>query len=158
MEENEQTVREATEESFDELIRGKHREAFAEKLRSVLSRQAQAQAKYLAYQRLRLQEEQAKRDYPALSLDKELDDAQFVRLLQSGVGLKTAYEAVHHRELLEQQAEKRAEELQKLAQRPAENAMGSQAAAQTAVEPAALSARERRQLRRRAEKGERITF
>ena len=159
MEENERTEQAAhSEESFDELIQGRHREAFAAKLREILSRQAQAQKQYLDYQRLRLQEAQARQEHPELSLCDELENADFVRLLQSGVGLKTAYEAVHHRELLERQAEQRLEELQKLARRPVENAVADAAAAKTEPDVAHLSARERRALRRRAERGEKITF
>ena len=146
------------EESFDALIRGRYREAFAAKLREVLGRQAQAQRSYLAYQRLRVQEAQARGEHPSLSLEAELDNPDFIRLLQSGVGLKTAYEAIHHRELMEAQAASRAQTQRQLQKRPVENALGETAAIRSAVEPAAMSAKERRQLRRRAERGERITF
>ena len=148
----------APEESFDALIGGKYRAAFAAKLRGILQRQAQAQRAYLEYQRLRVQEAQAQGEHPQLRLADELDNADFVRLLQSGVSLKTAYEAVHHRDLLEQQAASRLEALRKAAQRPEENALGGGASTRTAVDPGAMSARERRQLRRRAERGERIEF
>lgn len=146
------------DEDFDALIRGKYRDAFAAKLKGILQRQAQAQREYLDYQRLLVQEAQARDEHPELKLMQELDNAEFVRLLRSGVGLKTAYEAIHHRQLLKRQAETRMDALQRLAQRPVESALDEQAPTQTVLEPAALSAKERRQLRRRAERGEKIVF
>lgn len=107
---------------------------------------------------------EARRVYPQFRLRQELGSRRFAELLFRGVDAKTAYEAVHHEEMLRAAmgyGVRRASE--KLArarmERPAENGSGSQSVAVSRRDPARLSPEEREDIRRRVlERGERVRF
>ena len=115
--------------------------------------------------RLARQAEAAKERYPDFDLAREMENPVFARLTAPGVGIdpETAYEVVHGRNLRRQQ---RSEDIRRITRavasgslRPDENALtGSQAAPGIATDPRNLSPQARRDIRRRVEKGERVTF
>ena len=141
-------------QSFQELIRGKDREDYLQALSEALSAQARETDRYLAYRDLLVKAEAVRTRYPDFDLDRELENPQFARLLNSGVEPRTAYEVVHHEELTG-----RAARLAENAARPQENGLGSGSlAAVTKPDPRSLTRQERRALRRRAARGEEIVW
>ncbi len=104
--------------------------------------------------------------YPDFDIFSEAKNPSFVSLLQNGIDVKTAYEVVHHAELVSKaaqeaakEAEKRtAEAIRQRAQRPAENGLSSASSAIIKNNVSSLSAKEREEIARRAARGERITF
>ena len=141
-------------ESFQELIRGKYREDYLQALGEALAAQARETDRYLAYRELQRQAERLEAEYPDFDLDRELENPAFVRLLNSAVDVRTAYEVVHHRELSRREAQ-----LARNAARPQENGLGgAPAAAVTKPDPRQLTRAERRALRRRAARGEEIVW
>jgi len=117
------------------------------------------------FTRLARQAQAAKERYPDFDLSREMENPVFARLTAPGVGIdpETAYEVVHGRSLRTLQ---RHEDIRRIAHavasgslRPDENAlMGSQAAPGIATDPRNLSPQARQDIRRRVEKGERVTF
>lgn len=115
--------------------------------------------------RLNRQAEALKEQYPGFDLAKEMQDPTFARLTAPGVDIDpgTAYEIVHRRSLdkARQQAE-----LQKAAKavvsgsfRPSESALaGTHISVPVRTDPRNLSSDDLRDIRRRVERGERVTF
>ena len=110
--------------------------------------------------------ERLKETYPEFNIVEESKNASFVSLVKSGIDVKTAYEAVHHNELVSKAAEaaarnaeiKAAETIRQRAMRPAENGLSSQSSAIIKNDVSKLSAVERAEIARRVSRGERITF
>ena len=141
-------------EEVQRLIHGKYREAYVEHVGRLLAAQAQDFRRYQAYRDLRREAEALEREYPEFRLEPELGDPRLVRLLDAGVDLRTAYEVLHRKEL------DRAKEARSRSEaHPLENGLaGASQAAVTRPDPKALTAKERRQLRRRAARGEEIVW
>ena len=146
--------RKEQDQDFQTLIQGKYREDYLQALGQALSAQARETRRYLAYRELQHRLEGVKARYPDFDLDREAENPEFLRLVENAVDPKTAYEVVHHGDLVRE-----AECLAKNAARPVENglAVGSQATVYRA-DPKALTRQERRQLRRRAARGEEIIW
>lgn len=141
-------------EDFQSLIRGKYREEYLRHAAALLAEQAEQTNRYLAYRELQRQAEALRQSYPDFDLNRELEDPVFVRLIRNQVDLAAAYEVVHRRELAE--AEARRERMRK---HPPENGLSRAASpAILQADPRALSREERKQLRRRAAKGEEIVW
>lgn len=112
------------------------------------------------------QAEQAKHSFPNLDLGEELKNPQFIKLLQDGVGVETAYFAMHHRELVPQAMQYTAKAVeQKLANkviangaRPQENGISSQASVVVKSDVSQLSKADRAEIIRRVARGEKIKF
>lgn len=112
------------------------------------------------------QAEQAKKSFPNLDLGEELKNPQFIKLLQDGVGVETAYFAMHHRELVPQAMQYTAKAVeQKLTNkviangaRPTENGVASQASAIVKSDVSQLSKADRAEIIRRVARGEKIKF
>ena len=112
------------------------------------------------------QGEKTKAVYPSFDLRAELQNPQFVNLLRSNVDVRTAYEVLHKDEIIPaamQFAAKTAE--QKLANkiiaggaRPTENGNSSQGAAVVKDDVASLSRADRKEIIRRVQRGEKISF
>lgn len=109
--------------------------------------------------------EKLKEIYPSFNIEAELADERFAALLRTpGIDMRTAYEVVHHDEILPaamQFAAKKAEE--KVANsvaanrgRPAENGAGETAGIISKVSVAQLTRQQREDLAKRAARGERI--
>ena len=109
-----------------------------------------------------------KETYPGLELMGEFENPQFVRLLDSGVGVKAAYQAVHFDELMSGALQYTAEQAKKKIMdgvrangaRPTENGTKGGAAGRERLDVTKLTKEQRRELAERAIRNpdERITF
>ena len=123
-----------------------------------------------SFRRLLAEGEHLRQLYPGLDLGAELANPRFAALLASlertgaPEPLRMAYEATHHDQILggvvryavERTAAQIAEGVRSGALRPAEN--GGTAASDTRLDPGNLTADQRRDIRQRVMRGERITF
>ena len=106
--------------------------------------------------------EEAKKLYPSLNLDREFENPVFRRLMVSGVPVVSAYELIHRDEvnlMLVERAVKQAEKrisaaIQSGAARPNEN--GASSALQTETDPRRLSKADRKDIKDRVARGERV--
>lgn len=117
------------------------------------------------YERLLRSARAARRTYPQLDLREELRSPRFADMVLRGVDVKTAYEAVHHEEMLRSAmgygVQKAAEKLSRarITGRPAENGAESQSASVERLDPRHMTAEERAEIRRRVlERGEKVWF
>lgn len=107
-----------------------------------------------------------KESYPDFDIFSEAKNPSFVSLIQSGIDVRTAYEAVHHndivrmaRETAAREAEiKVAESIRQKASRPAENGLSSKSSAIFANGVSSLTPKEREDIAKRAARGEKISF
>lgn len=128
-----------------------------------LERKAREEAEY---QRLLAQHEQVTQIYPTFNIDAELTNPQFESLVRNGIDLKTAYEVVHHNEILPQAmkfaSDKAKEDVAKTIasgqQRPSELAAGMNDSPVSHIDVKALTREQRDELNRRALAGERIVL
>ena len=119
------------------------------------------------------QGERVKEMYPDFNLESEMDNPQFGRLLQTLQGsgfpdaVRTAYETVHKDEIMggamrysvQKAREKLTNSVQANMARPTENGIASTSTANVgAIDPSRLTKAQIDDLKRRAERGERITF
>ena len=103
---------------------------------------------------------------PDFDFSRESANEDFARLLAAGLPVETAYEIVHRDELLESGMRYAARETERrllgaLAARggrPGENALSSGSAALVKSDPRSMTKAERREIARRAMRGEKITF
>lgn len=104
--------------------------------------------------------------YPNLDLYTELGNKDFVKMLELGVPMKQAYEAIHHDDLLRsavsiatQKTKKQTEDTIKAGtNRVRENGLSSQAASQTTVNVDNLTGKDIMAILKKVENGEKITF
>lgn len=100
--------------------------------------------------------------YPQADLSAELGNRAFMSLLTAGFDPMQAYEAAHYRDL--QQAamqygmQRTVAQVQANGMRPQEGALGSPAGRETKVDPRKLTPQQREEIRKRVDRGERITF
>lgn len=119
-----------------------------------------------AFDRVERQARQARQKYPALDLNQEMKNPQFGLLVARGVPVEAAYELAHRQELLGSAmayAVRRAREdlaagIQSAASRPSETGLGAQAAAVGELDPARLTKDQRKMVREKVARGERVTF
>lgn len=112
------------------------------------------------------QEQETASLYPGFRMEQELQDPRFVRLITGGVNLRTAYEALHHHEILPAAMEfaARAAETAMVkriaagAVRPAESGMGSRAPAVVKGDVSRMSRSDIEEVARRVARGERVSF
>ena len=141
-------------EDFQRLIRGKYREAYLRQAAELLAAQAAAYRRYERYRAIRAEAEALKKDHPDFDLGKELENARFAALVHGGASLSDAYALVHREELGRSDSVRSAGAAQ-----PLENGVGKHAAAAVcSPDPRSLTPKERRQLLRRAAKGETIIW
>ena len=127
------------------------------------NRQEQAAKQYAAWMR---QAEEAKALYPSLDLDTEAKNPQFVRLLQAGVDVGSAYLVLHKDDIIPAAMQHTARTVeQKLVNsiaaqgaRPAENGMNAQGGGVVKNDVSKLNKADRAEINRRVARGERITF
>lgn len=124
-------------------------------------------ARRAAYESILAQTEKAKKLYPALDLNAELDNPAFARLLSSRVPVQTAYEVIHKDEILRGSmayaakvaAQKVGAAVQSNARRPAENGLsGSSGANVNVSDPRFLTKEMRQDIRKRVRRGEKIIW
>lgn len=112
------------------------------------------------------QAEDAKRTYPALDLNEEAKNPQFLRLLNSGVDVGTAYAVIHKDEIIPAAMQYTAKTVeQKLTNkiiangtRPTENGISSQSASVVKSDVSQLTKADRAEIIRRVQRGEKIRF
>lgn len=110
--------------------------------------------------------EKAKAVYPNLDLKTEVQNPEFVQLLQAGVPVRAAYEVVHRDAIFSgamqfaqnNAAEKLANSVASGQARPAEGGMGQAPTAQTRTDVSKLSVKDMDEVVRRAARGEKISY
>ena len=123
----------------------------------------QANNMYAEWQK---QSESLKTRYPNFSLEKEAANPQFVRLLQNGIDVKTAFETIHHDEILSGAMMQTAQAVRKNVTdsikarglRPSENGINAQAGVIVKNDVSKLTPKDRAEIARRARMGETIKF
>lgn len=112
------------------------------------------------------QAESAKQVYPTFDLKTEIGNPEFIRLLDAGVDVRTAYEVIHRDEIIpaamafavKTTEEKIARKVAANGARPSENGMGAQAATTVKSDVSKLNKADIREIQRRVANGERISF
>ena len=137
----------------------------AEKDRALqeIERRERANQAYAEWQR---QSESLKTRYPNFSLESEAKNPQFVKLLQSGIDVKTAFETIHHDEILSGAMMQTAQAVRKNVTenikarglRPSENGINAQAGVIVKNDVSKLTPKDRAEIARRARMGETIKF
>lgn len=147
------------------------------------SLEAQMRAEYLAQMQQRTEEEmerrlgrdaqswleesrETERIYPGFKLENECRDPRFVRLLEVGMDMKSAFEALHHREILQNAvrytaqnvAERLVENWQSRQGRPVENGASGKSSAVIRPDVRRMTRQDREEMERRSLRGERISF
>ena len=134
----------------------------AEALKEI-QRRENANRAYAEWQR---QSESLKTRYPNFSLENEAQNPQFVKLLQSGIDVKTAYETVHHDEILSGAMMQTANAVRKNVTdsikarglRPSENGINAQAGVIVKNDVTKLTPKDRAEIVRQARMGKTIKF
>ena len=151
----------------DETRRAAENERQNELRQTQLSRLVAAQAarRLQTAQRVRGWSEESRtlqRQYPDFSLDEELRDPAFCACLQRGDSLRDAYVAKHHERLLREgvaAAEQQVvERIRAQGRRAAENGADGVGSFTSRIDVSRLSRKERAEIARRVERGERISF
>lgn len=142
--------------------------ANAEKQRAEQIRQAAEHQQRAAAVRAQWEAEaaQLKVKYPAFELDEVLNNPSVADMIRRGIGLEAAYRAAYFDQLMEASTARTAQQveqgvaarIQQRAQRPAENGAHPGAAAETKVDVAHMTAKQRAELAKRARRGERIVL
>jgi hypothetical protein len=108
------------------------------------------------------QAEQMKGEYPDFDLRTAMQDDQFLGMIKSNVPVKTAYEILHIDKLKEQirrEAEtKTAQNIQAKRNRPSEAASKGVSGAVVKNDVKSLTKKDREEIARRVQRGEKITF
>lgn len=153
--------------SVEQLKRMKQLERENDSLqRAVAERQRQENADRIYADWMR-QTEEAKRVYPALDFETEVQDPNFLRLLRAGVDVRAAYEVVHRDDIIggamqftaQKVAEKVASDVRTRGARPQEIGAGMQSSAVVRKAHASeLTTEDVLEVARRAKKGIKTTF
>lgn len=119
-----------------------------------------------AYEELHRQTEELKTVYPDFDLDTELQNAQFTKLLRSGIDPRTAFEVVHKDEIIpaamqwaaQQTKAQVANAVAANAARPKENGVSSQSASVVKTDVSKMTGAEIRAIRERVMRGEKVSL
>ena len=119
-----------------------------------------------AYEELHRQTEELKTVYPDFDLDTELQNAQFTKLLRSGIDPRTAFEVVHKDEIIpaamqwaaQQTKAQVASAVAANAARPKENGVSSQSASVVKTDVSKMTGAEIRAIRERVMRGEKVSL
>lgn len=114
------------------------------------------------YEKWDMEAEQLKNFYPGFNLSMEVKNPQFTRLLGVGIDMRTAFETIHHDEILsgamaltaKKIAKKQADTIRSRQERPVEGAAGDNAAFVAKTDMSKMSRQEIMELARRARAGE----
>lgn len=110
------------------------------------------------------QAETVKTIYPSFQFETECENPGFIKLLQNGIDVRTAYEVVHRDEVIagamqftaQQVQKKTVDNIRARGLRPAENGMSSQSPIVTKNDPSKFTKKDRDEIERRVRRGERI--
>lgn len=135
-------------------------------LKAMRQRQAADQQAQQKMNQWYAEAEKVKKVYPTFDFKAELADANFRGLLKAGIGVQQAYELKHMEEIkagtaraaAQTAGKQMAARIQNKASRPTENGTSSQSAVIVKSDVHSLTAAERREIARRAQRGEKITF
>lgn len=157
---------EDTYEIVHKLEAEKRQSAREQAARAEQEREAQEEAANRArFEQLVRQAEAAKTVYPSFDLNVEMQNPTFARLVANvGLDAKTAYEVVHHQEIMrggmeyaaQQTAQKVAASVAAGQRRPVENGLGASAPASIGSGP--MSKEQRADYKRRARLGEKVVL
>lgn len=149
-------------------MEGELQRANAEKQRAEQMRLAAEHQQRAAAVRAQWEAEAAhlKEKYPAFELDEVLNNPSVADMIRRGIGLEAAYRAAYFDQLMTESTARTAKQveqgvaarIQQRAQRPAENGAHPGAAAETKVDVAHMTAKQRAELAKRARRGERIVL
>lgn len=149
-------------------MEGELQRANAEKQRAEQMRLAAEHQQRAAAVRAQWEAEaaQLKEKYPAFELDEVLNNPSMADMIRRGIGLEAAYRAAYFDQLMTESTARTAKQveqgvaarIQQRAQRPAENGAHPGAAAETKVDVAHMTAKQRAELAKRARRGERIVL
>ncbi len=106
------------------------------------------------------------KDYPEFDINEEMENAMFIQLIKNGVDMKTAYEVVHHMDIIEKikktssedAAKAVREQMQSVNSRPVENGLSAQSPAVFKTDVSKLTPAQRSEIARRVAMGEKISF
>lgn len=118
------------------------------------------------YKQLELEAEELKEIYPDFDLEEECRNRAFIALISTGVSLREAYEAAHHREILEgamaytarQVAEAVWKSIESGASRPSENGLSSKGIVRQKKSTAKMTDAEIKNILKRVQNGEKVRF
>ena len=153
--------------SVEDLKHLKQIEAENARLKRANEETAREQQSREAYEAFLAEGEAAKAVYPDLDLEAEMQNADFGRLIASGVPVKTAYEVIHKDEILmagmeyasQQGIQKVANAVKSNSFRTQENGLSSQSAADTgSVDVRSMKLADFQKIKERAMSGERIVL
>lgn len=152
--------------SVRDLKEMKRMEAENARLRNLEAARAEEAQRQEGWNRIVAQSEEAKRYYPNLDLNAEMQNEEFAKMVAMGFNVKSAYEFAHQSELIagtmrlavEQTQQNMARSMQSNAKRPDEAAIGNGAPVVTKVDVSKMSLEELNAIANRAGRGERITF
>ena len=161
--EEEALARGMTVEQYKEVTKMERENA---ELKRQMNEQARKENAAQQYSQWMEQAKQAKLTYPSLDLNTEAKNPQFLKLLNSGIDVGTAYAVIHKDEIIPAAMQYTAKTVeQKLTNkviangaRPAENGISSQSATLTKSDVSQLSKADRAEIARRVARGEKITF
>lgn len=110
--------------------------------------------------------EQVAKDYPDFDINEEMENAMFIQLIRNGVDMKTAYEVVHHPDIIENikktssenAAKAMREQMQSVNSRPVENGLSAQSPAVFKTDVSKLTPGQRAEIAKRVAMGEKISF
>lgn len=149
-------------------MEGELQRANAEKQRAEQMRLAAEHQQRAAAVRAQWEAEaaQLKEKYPAFELDEVLNNPSVADMIRRGIGLEAAYRAAYFDQLMTESTARTAKQveqgvaarIQQRAQRPAENGAHPGAAAETKVDVAHMTAKQRAELAKRVRRGERIVL
>ena len=150
-------------EQYKYKVKLEKENAEKEKQLQEIQRRENANRAYAEWQR---QSESLKTRYPNFSLENEARNPQFVKLLQNGIDVKTAFETVHHDEILSGAMLQTANAVRKNVTdsikarglRPSENGINAQAGVIVKNDVSKLTSKDRAEIARRARMGETIKF
>ena len=119
-----------------------------------------------AYRSFEREAEVTKRVYPSFDLEAECRDPRFAKLAAAGLGIRGAYEALHHNELLagamqfaaDRVVEASARGIDASSSRPAENGTEGGGASLPKRDVASLTKRDIMSILKRVGQGEKISF
>lgn len=133
------------------------------KTREEMERRKNADAVYAGWMQ---EAESVKSLYPGFDMQAELGNPEFTKLLGAGVGVKAAFQALHHDEIMagamqytaQTIKKKTADNIASRQQRPSENGLGAQAGVSVKSDVSKLTRADRAEIARRAARGENIAF
>lgn len=152
--------------TVEQLKEMKKMERENNQLRKVFeAKQAEEEANMI-YSKWLEQGETLKQTFPTFDLSNEVQNSDFVKLLQNGVDMETAYKVLHQDEILggamqytaQQVQQKVVNNIKARASRPSENGIQSAGAVVTKTDVKSLSKKDRAEINKRVLRGEHITF